>query len=110
MNRMACGVALLLLTLALPRAVSGQAPGDIRELKLRDWQPRSMLNTRATAVSKARFPVIDVHNHLGGGKGVLDPRAGRTVPRRDGRDRHPDGGEPGRRLGRAAQGDAGRAR
>ena len=45
-----------------------QTPTNIRELKLRDWQPRSMLVTKTTTVAKAKFPVIDVHNHLGGGK------------------------------------------
>ncbi|MBP7934790.1 MAG: amidohydrolase [Phycisphaerae bacterium] len=42
--------------------------GDIRELKLKDWQPRSMLRTKVTEVPKAAFPVIDVHNHLGDGR------------------------------------------
>ncbi|MCA9064226.1 MAG: hypothetical protein KDA96_14245, partial [Planctomycetaceae bacterium] len=40
---------------------------DIRDLKLRDWQPRSMLKTKVTRVNLPKFPVIDVHNHLGGG-------------------------------------------
>jgi predicted TIM-barrel fold metal-dependent hydrolase len=41
---------------------------DIRELKLRDWQPRSMLKTKETIIEKPAFEVIDVHNHLGGGR------------------------------------------
>jgi predicted TIM-barrel fold metal-dependent hydrolase len=56
--------------------VSGRAvepPGDIRDLKLRDWQPRSMLVTKTTIVEKPRFPVVDAHNHLGGGKARLTP-------------------------------------
>ena len=44
---------------------------DIRELKLRDWQPRSMLVTRQTVVETPRFPAIDIHNHLGGGRQFL---------------------------------------
>jgi len=51
----------------------GQGKDDIKELKLRDWQPRSMLITKTTEVSKPVFPVIDVHNHLGGGKATLTP-------------------------------------
>ena len=47
------------------------AEDDIRELKLRDWEPRSMLKTKASIVEKPRFPVIDIHNHLGGGKQSL---------------------------------------
>jgi len=50
-----------------------QPAGDIRELKLRDWQPRSMLKTRQSEVEKPAYPVIDVHNHLGGGKDRLTP-------------------------------------
>jgi predicted TIM-barrel fold metal-dependent hydrolase len=44
---------------------------DIRDLKLRDWQPRSMLKTKVTRVNTPAFPVIDVHNHLGGGAETL---------------------------------------
>ena len=46
---------------------AGQS-GDIRELKLGDWQPRSMLKTKESVVNKPAYEVIDVHNHLGGGK------------------------------------------
>ncbi|MBE7560539.1 amidohydrolase [bacterium] len=48
----------------------GQESGDIRELKLKDWQPQSMMITRVTQVNYAKYPVIDVHNHLGDGRGV----------------------------------------
>jgi predicted TIM-barrel fold metal-dependent hydrolase len=34
-------------------------------LDLQDFQPRSMLKVPATKVSRARFPVIDFHTHLG---------------------------------------------
>ena len=47
------------------------AADDIRELKLRDWEPRSMLVTKTTVVETPRFPVIDIHNHLGGGRQFL---------------------------------------
>ena len=50
-----------------------QQKDDIKELKLRDWQPRSMLIAKETDVAKPAFPVIDVHNHLGGGKATLTP-------------------------------------
>ncbi len=51
----------------------GQAdePEDIRELKLKDWQPRSMLVTPETKVDRPMFPAIDAHNHLGGGAKTL---------------------------------------
>jgi len=46
---------------------------DIRELKLRDWEPRSMLKTKESVVNKPAYPLIDVHNHLGGGRDRLTP-------------------------------------
>lgn len=52
-------------------ARSNYAQEDIRELKLKEWQPRSMLVTKTKIVERPRFPVIDIHNHLGGGKQVL---------------------------------------
>jgi predicted TIM-barrel fold metal-dependent hydrolase len=48
---------------------------DIRELKLRDWNPQSMLVTKATKVDKPMFPVIDGHNHLGN----VDPNNRRSL-------------------------------
>jgi predicted TIM-barrel fold metal-dependent hydrolase len=53
--------------------ISAQPAYDISELKLRDWQPRSMLKTKESMVEKPAYPVIDVHNHLGGGKDRLTP-------------------------------------
>ena len=67
------GSWLLALSLLVPGITVGQEKNDIKELKLRDWQPRSMLVTKATEVPKPAFPVIDVHNHLGGGKATLTP-------------------------------------
>jgi predicted TIM-barrel fold metal-dependent hydrolase len=32
-----------------------------------------MMVTRTTAVERPKFPVVDIHNHLGGGKGRLTP-------------------------------------
>ena len=59
---------LLALALADPGDASAQ---DIKELKLRDWQPRPMLAVKTTEVATPKFPVVDVHNHLGGGKAFL---------------------------------------
>jgi predicted TIM-barrel fold metal-dependent hydrolase len=64
---------LIVFTLLAPCAVLSQDHDDIKELKLRDWQPRSMLITKVTEIAKPAFPVIDVHNHLGGGKATLTP-------------------------------------
>ena len=87
-----------------------QEKDDIRELKLRDWEPRSMLMTKVTEVARPAFPVIDVHNHLGGGKAFSRPSGSKRYLDGDGRGRRAHGGQPRRRLGREAQGDARRAR
>ena len=63
------GALLFVLCLGSLSALSAQ--DDIRELKLKDWQPRSMLVTKQTVVETPRFPVIDIHNHLGGGAEYL---------------------------------------
>src|SRR5436853_7767048 len=65
---LATAVAILVASAAV-----AQPPADIRELKLRDWEPRSMMVTKTTVVEKPLFPVIDIHNHLGGGKAYLTP-------------------------------------
>ena len=43
----------------------GQQPAAPSPLDLKDFQPRSMLAVPATRVPRAKFPVIDVHTHLG---------------------------------------------
>ena len=71
MNRFA---ALCLLTAAtLTPSSTAQMP-DIKDLKLKNWEPRSMMVTKTTVVEKPAFPVIDVHNHLGDGKETLTPQ------------------------------------
>ncbi len=67
-------VGLILAMALVPEASAfAEQSGDIRELKLRDWQPRSMLKTKQSKVEKPAYPVFDVHNHLGGGKDFLTP-------------------------------------
>ncbi|MBN2593314.1 MAG: amidohydrolase family protein, partial [Sedimentisphaerales bacterium] len=48
-----------------------QPTDDISELKLSGWQPRSMLKTKQSEIETPAYPVIDIHNHLGGGKDHL---------------------------------------
>ncbi len=62
------------LALAAGPAAAADPPGDIRDLKLRDWEPRSMMVTKTTVVEKPMYPVVDMHNHLGGGKDRLTPQ------------------------------------
>ncbi len=47
---------------------------DIRLLKLRNWEPRSMLKVKVTKVDRPKFVAIDAHNHLGGGAKLLTPQ------------------------------------
>ena len=54
---------LLLVTVMIGLSVGLWAQeGDLR---LIDWQPRSQLVVKETKIMKPKFPVIDIHNHLG---------------------------------------------
>ena len=62
------------IVLGLLVAVASPARGEesIRDLKLKDWHPKSMLVVKQTQIQKPSAPVFDVHNHLGAGKEQLD--------------------------------------
>src|SRR5262245_31370550 len=64
--------SLIALTLVASSIAADQP--DIRQLKLREWEPKSMLVTRTTVIEKPMYPVIDIHNHLGTGKATLTPQ------------------------------------
>src|SRR5579859_1930861 len=71
---MSARILLAILFLLVPvGGLAAEPSGDIRDLKLRDWEPRSMMVTKTTIIEKPRYPVIDIHNHLGGGKDRLTP-------------------------------------
>jgi hypothetical protein len=38
---------------------------ELRRLALADWMPQSQLRATETTIDEPRFPVVDVHNHLG---------------------------------------------
>jgi predicted TIM-barrel fold metal-dependent hydrolase len=46
--------------------ISGVATlnAQIGDLRLVDWKPKSQLVVRETKITKPKFPVIDIHNHL----------------------------------------------
>ena len=48
---------------------------DAGDLRLRDFAPRSMLRVPAHEVLRARFPAIDVHNHVNDARGDDPPVA-----------------------------------
>lgn len=62
MNKCRSGLsaALLLAGSLLSRQSSAQSA----DLRLIDWQPKSNLVVKETRITKPRFPVIDIHNHL----------------------------------------------
>jgi predicted TIM-barrel fold metal-dependent hydrolase len=70
LKRLACTLAGLLMATG---PLFSEPPGDIKDLKLRDWEPRSSMVAKTTIVEKPAFPVFDVHNHLGDGKDFLTP-------------------------------------
>lgn len=53
---------ILSIVFALPACKPSQTNGDLRLL---DWQPKSNLVVKKTEILKPKFPVIDIHNHLG---------------------------------------------
>ncbi len=81
-------ILLSFLLIAMPRADA--PPGDIKDLKLRDWEPQPMLKVKQTSVEKPAFPVFDVHNHLREGRdpreiiATMDAAGVRTVVQLDG--------------------------
>jgi predicted TIM-barrel fold metal-dependent hydrolase len=66
-------IAPAIFSLMTSVLAGAESPTDIRELKLKDWVPKSMLVTKTTKIEKPAFPAIDVHNHLGAGKEFLTP-------------------------------------
>ncbi len=43
----------------------GMLPAQDKELNLLDWKPVSQMVVKETKILKPKFPVIDIHNHLG---------------------------------------------
>ncbi len=63
---LAAGAGLLGAGRAAQAQFRDPAPAPAEQpLALADFQPRSMLHVAETKVPRARFPVIDVHTHLG---------------------------------------------
>jgi uncharacterized protein len=74
MRRVAVG-ALILLASALHAQIGYQDAPDAESKKtllLRDFAPVSMLHTEAHQVLRARYPVIDVHQHVNDARGIGD--------------------------------------
>jgi uncharacterized protein len=73
-------VTLLILAASAGGQQQGQAPAigyktipdaeQRKTLLLRDFHPQSMLHARVTSVQRAKYPVIDVHNHINDALGI----------------------------------------
>jgi predicted TIM-barrel fold metal-dependent hydrolase len=50
-----------------------------KTLLLRDFKPRSMLHAEAHTVDRAKFYVIDVHNHINDAQGIDEPMPPKRV-------------------------------
>ncbi|TFG95134.1 MAG: amidohydrolase [Calditrichales bacterium] len=55
----------LLIFLILVMGLTARNYAQSGDLKLLDWKPVSQLVVKETKIDKAKFPVIDIHNHLG---------------------------------------------
>ena len=71
-RRQDAGLAILMLILTPGRFL--RAEDDIRELRLRDWEPRAMLKTKTTIVEKPLFPAIDIHKSQANAQRVYNER------------------------------------
>jgi predicted TIM-barrel fold metal-dependent hydrolase len=74
------GIGLTAASLLLLPTVSAQigyesaANADqTKTLLLKDYHPKSMLHVKETPVLRAKFPVIDMHQHVNDARGLGDP-------------------------------------
>lgn len=56
-------ITAALLTVVLMMSLTAIAQDQ--DLRLLDWRPKSMMVVKETRIEKPRYPVIDIHNHLG---------------------------------------------
>jgi predicted TIM-barrel fold metal-dependent hydrolase len=61
LKRLSMTAALLTVVLMIVLTVMAQD----KDLRLLDWRPKSMMVVKETRIEKPRYPVIDIHNHLG---------------------------------------------
>ena len=74
LTRLCAGLTMSMTLGGAAARLAADEAEDIRQLKLRDWQPQSQLKVPATQVERPKFPAVDVHNHLGGGRQTLTPQ------------------------------------
>jgi predicted TIM-barrel fold metal-dependent hydrolase len=75
------GVGVLILLQSLSAQIGYKVAADADQKKtllLKDYQPKSMLHVKQTPLLRAKFPVIDMHQHVNDARG-----AGDRVPPRE---------------------------
>ncbi len=75
------GVGVLILLQSLSAQIGYKVAADADQKKtllLKDYHPKSMLHAKQTLVLRAKFPVIDMHQHVNDARG-----AGDRVPPRE---------------------------
>jgi len=69
------GVAVLVLLQSLQAQIGYRVATDAEQKKtllLKDYDPKSMLHVKQTPVLRAKFPVIDMHQHVNDARGAGD--------------------------------------
>jgi hypothetical protein len=59
-------------TVSAPISCKSAAADQTNAPLLKDNHPKSMLHVKATPVLRARFPVIDLHEHVNDASGIGD--------------------------------------
>src|SRR5450432_4099810 len=75
-------VAVLMFLQSLPAQIGYKAAPDAEQkktLRLKDYHPKSMLHVKQTPVLRAKFPVIDMHQHVNDARGAGDRLPPREV-------------------------------
>jgi predicted TIM-barrel fold metal-dependent hydrolase len=55
----------IFIILSMSSVLNAQTDKENDELNLLDWKPKSQMIVKETHVLKPKYPVIDIHNHLG---------------------------------------------
>src|SRR5882672_7756797 len=67
------GVAVLVLLQSLQAQIGYRVATDAEQKKtllLKDFHPKSMLHVKQTPVLRAKFPVVDMHQHVNDARGI----------------------------------------
>ena len=74
-NTFAIAALTVALATSLPAQIGYKSAADADQKKtllLKDYHPKSMLHLKTTPVLRAKFPVIDMHQHVNDARGIGD--------------------------------------